>query len=377
MARSREEIEALLIEEERKYPAFADLATNSRTSRAGVWRQILAFITNYFERLLDRHREEVDRLIVNNRFGSLDWFRTFSFEYQNGIELTPQTTDEPTNFLNFGTHYFYADTSSSDAVARKIITRLRLQFTDGNVVLTPIKGDPGAREYLSDAELDGFERYILAVSPVTVPIIVNRINKDYWVRTFAGGIQRRFTTRAFADASLGDVIVRGSPPDTAGEFPDILKYSIIGTRVSVVEDRNVIANGSYLDGTGDGVFREALDWFINEYPTDDPVRVVNSGQLYYSEIQEFLLEGLSPERLALYRSQFPDYAIPSYVESGVRGLVSIHFFPLAHQSQGTVDGLIARDQGILRWMDSTPGSFDPKFETPTSDGITYKAHPSK
>ena len=233
MARTEEQILSQINEEEKKYSVLSTIAQDATTSRYGFVKKVIAFVVNYLERLFDTFQADIEKFVVDNRFGSLGWFISQAKAFQVGDSL-----------VNLGTHWGYLDTTSDRAEQRRIVKRVRVFLdSDNNVNITPMRVDSaGVPSYLNSDDRDRFKAYMETISPLGITIKINTIS---------------------------------------GFLP-------FGPRIQVYEDRDVIVNG-VIQGETTNAVRTAIQRFLDTFPLDDPKRARSGGALFYNgEIEKYV-----------------------------------------------------------------------------------------
>ena len=89
MARTIETVVEEINKEANRYSALSDLQTN--TSRVSVWdfvKRSLAFAVVTLEKMVDKHREEVQDLVDQQEAGSLRWYAKKARDFQYGDRVS-------------------------------------------------------------------------------------------------------------------------------------------------------------------------------------------------------------------------------------------------------------------------------------------------
>jgi hypothetical protein len=118
---------------------------------------IFATVTAFVENTFDWFKEDITKIVDSERYGHKGWYENKSKEFQLGDGL-----------LEDGT---YADTTSEEAKAKRIITQAHASSQTGmGVKLKVAKSDSDTLAPLSDIERNAFTEYINRIKPAGMPI---------------------------------------------------------------------------------------------------------------------------------------------------------------------------------------------------------------
>ena len=163
MARSVEEIEESIQTEAAKYPELDALTSN--TSKVSFWKytiKVVAFVAHMIELLFDRHKEEVNAIIVTTEIGTLDWYKSVCLSYQHGDNLV---------LINNIPSYF--ETIQSKQIVKKVAIS---EDENSILVIKVAKEVDGGFVRLIEEEKAGLSTYLSRVKIAGTPI--NLISED-------------------------------------------------------------------------------------------------------------------------------------------------------------------------------------------------------
>ena len=163
MARSIQEIEESVQIEAVKYPELDALTSNA--SKVSFWKytiKIVAFVAHMIELLFDRHKEEVNALIVTTEIGTLDWYKSICLSYQHGDNLV---------LINNIPSYF--ETIQSKQIIKKVAIN---EDENSILVIKVAKEADGGFVRLIEEEKAGLLTYLSRVKIAGTPI--NLISED-------------------------------------------------------------------------------------------------------------------------------------------------------------------------------------------------------
>ena len=153
-----------MITEKETFSSLDDLAPNPDTaqtfladltsgSKVGIWRLILwvcAFGIWTFEQLFDVHVTDIEKAALAVQPGTLPWYAGEAKLFQDGFSLVFNDTTRK---------FEYADTTSTDAVAAKIIKHSSSRDISGVVTTKIAKVTATVTEKLTAAQLASFNVY--------------------------------------------------------------------------------------------------------------------------------------------------------------------------------------------------------------------------
>ena len=85
MARERKEIQAEIIKEiNNKLP---ELDSQSATAVWRLWTYVISMAIWTFEKILDIFKEDIEKIVLNNRVGTAMWYSRLSKDFQYGYDL--------------------------------------------------------------------------------------------------------------------------------------------------------------------------------------------------------------------------------------------------------------------------------------------------
>ena len=163
MARSVEEIEESIQTEAAKYPELDALTSN--TSKVSFWRytiKIVAFVAHMIELLFDKHKKEVNALIITTEIGTSDWYKYACLSYQHGDNLV---------LINNIPSYF--EVIQEKQIIKKVAIN---EDENSTLVIKVAKEDNGVFVRLIEEEKAGLLTYLSRVKIAGTPI--NLISAD-------------------------------------------------------------------------------------------------------------------------------------------------------------------------------------------------------
>lgn len=150
-----------------------DLQSSSKVAIWRLWFWVVAVAIWSHEKIFDSHIQEVETLILNKTFGQLRWYEQVSKAFQYGYTLLWNDTNY---------RYEYSDTTSTPAVASKIITQAastEISTTVGKeIILKVAKGTVGSLSALSSTEKIAFDYYIDRIKPAGTNITTISASAD-------------------------------------------------------------------------------------------------------------------------------------------------------------------------------------------------------
>lgn len=182
MSRTLKEIYDEIITEKQTFSSLDTLLPNPDTaqtflndlttsSKVAVWRLmfwVVAFVIWGHEQIFEAHTTEINAIAEAMIPGVLKWYVEEAKKFQNGYEL--EWIDSK---------YQYADTTSVDAVASKIVTQAAAVESAGDIIIKVAKGTIGSFSVLSTAELVSFQQYIEKIKFAgTVTTLINESADD-------------------------------------------------------------------------------------------------------------------------------------------------------------------------------------------------------
>jgi hypothetical protein len=146
-----------------------DVTTTSKVAEHRIWLWVFSLFSWMMEVLFDAHRTEVDARVQQARFGTLQWWVLKMKAFQYGYALA--VVDD---------FFTYVDTTSSGAVASRIVTRAAAISLGGGDILLKAAKEPVADEpeALSGSERDALEEYCRMIQPAGPTVTVLSLNAD-------------------------------------------------------------------------------------------------------------------------------------------------------------------------------------------------------
>lgn len=163
MARTVETIEQQIIDAQEAQPQLSALNSVSNTAIYRLWRFITAQIINYFEQLQDVFKAEVQAIIDNNQYGTLQWWYNVVKAYQHADLLV---------FINNVYKYPAVDET------KQIIKYCSVTDIGGRVQIKVAKQVNNEPVVLTVDELNGVVDYVADLRPAGTQITVQSLAAD-------------------------------------------------------------------------------------------------------------------------------------------------------------------------------------------------------
>lgn len=91
MARTIEQIQQEIIEQKAQKESLNELNSTSKTAIWRLWIYITAFAIHSLERIFDKHKQELEQLIAQQKIHSARWYRQKALGFQYGFDLLPDS----------------------------------------------------------------------------------------------------------------------------------------------------------------------------------------------------------------------------------------------------------------------------------------------
>lgn len=163
MARSVETIQQQIIDEKANRPELDGLNSVSNTAIYRLWIFITAQILHYFEVLQDVFKSEVQAIIDNNQYGTLNWWYNAVKAYQAGDLLM---------FMNNVFKYPTIDSS------KQIIKYCSVTDNAGKLQIKVAKQVDNVPVVLTTEEVNGVVDYIHDIRPAGTRVTVQSLAAD-------------------------------------------------------------------------------------------------------------------------------------------------------------------------------------------------------